>query len=495
MLASLIRQDSSFALATDLYELTMAQGYWKSGMAEREAVFHMFFRSNPFGGGFVVMAGLDTLIEQLRDFRFSSGDLDYLATLPDRAGGRLFGEEFLRYLEALRLACDLDAVPEGTVVFPNEPLLRVQGPILQAQLLESLILNVLNFQSLIATKAARVCLAAQGDPVIDFGLRRAQGLDGALSASRAAYVGGCAGTSNVLAGKLAGIPVYGTHAHSWVMAFDSELEAFQAFAAAMPDNCVFLVDTYGTMSGLRNAVAMGVELRKQGHNITGVRLDSGDLAYFSKQARRMLDEAGLSDALVMGSNELDEYVIRSLKGQGAEINAWGVGTKLVTAHDEPALSGVYKLTALRKEAQGAWEYKLKLSEQKFKISIPGILQGYRFYDGDGKMNADAILDANEDPARVEAIIDPNDNTHRKHFRATTKFEPLLQPVFVKGKLVYEAPALEQIRERSRAQLEMLDDSHKRFENPHIYPVGLTPHLNRFRDEMITRERDRLNTGG
>lgn len=499
MLKTLLESDSSLALSTDQYELTMALAYWKQGMAEREAVFHMFYRSNPFGGGFVVMAGLGTLMEYLRDFRFSGGDLEYLATVEDRAGNPLFPEAFLAYLEGMRFACDIDSVAEGTLVFPNEPLVRVQGPILQAQLLESLLLNTLNFQSLIATKAARVCLAAQGEPVIEFGLRRAQGVDGALSASRACYVGGCVGTSNVLAGKLLGIPVYGTHAHSWVMAFASELEAFRAFADAMPDNCVFLVDTYGTLSGLRNAIEVGLQLRDAGHAMVGVRLDSGDLAYFSKHARRMLDDAGLNDALVMGSNELDEYVIRSLKAQGARINAWGVGSKLVTAGDDPALSGVYKLTAIRgrggEDGGEAWDYKLKLSEQKFKINVPGILQGYRFFNGEGKMNADAILDIGEDPAQVTSIIDPNDNTHRKDFRATTHFEPLLRPVMKKGEVVCDPPALADCRERTLAQLAMLDDSHKRFENPHIYPVGLTPALNRFRDDMIARERERLNSGG
>lgn len=487
--------DPSLALCTDQYELTMALAYWNQGMAGREAVFHMFFRSNPFGGGYVVMAGLATLIEALRGFHFSTGDLDYLATLNDRTGQRLFPEPFLRYLEEMKFVCDVDAAPEGTIVFPNEPLARVRGPILQAQLLESLLLNILNFQSLIATKAARVCLAAQGDPVIDFGLRRAQGVDGALSASRASYVGGCVGTSNVLAGKLLDIPVYGTHAHSWVMAFEDEAEAFRAFARAMPGNCVFLVDTYGTLSGLRNAVVVGRELRGQGHRMVGVRLDSGDLAYFSKKARTMLDQAGLEDALVMGSNELDEYVIRSLKAQGAKINAWGVGTKLVTAQGDPALSGVYKLTAIRGGEDGQWQYRLKLSEQKFKISIPGILQAYRYFNGEGKMNADAILNEGEDPAKVESIIDPIDNTHRKQFRASTHFEPLLQPVFRQGRQVLDVPPLPESRERTQAQLKLLDDSHKRLENPHIYPVGLSASLNSLRDDMITRERDRLNSGG
>ena len=488
------RGDSSLALATDLYELTMALAYWKNGMAEREAEFQMFFRSNPFKGGFVVLAGLGTLIELLQDFRFSPSDLEYLATLKDPKGGPLFEPAFLEHLSTLRFACDLFAVPEGTVVFPHEPLVRVRGPILQAQMLESVLLNTLNFQSLVATKAARVCLAAQGDPVIEFGLRHAQGLDGGLSASRASYLGGCVGTSNVLAGKLLGIPVMGTHAHSWVMAFEEELEAFEAFARAMPDNCVFLVDTYGSIRGIQNAIRVGLKLREEGHQIVGIRLDSGDLAYFSKRAREMLDEAGLQDAWVMGSNELDEYVIRSLKEQGAPINAFGVGTKLVTANDDPALTGVYKMAAIRNESGSDWMYRLKLSEQKMKISIPGILQVYRLHDREGRMVGDAILEENENSAAVDMIIDPNDNTHTKRFHSTTRAEPLLERIFSRGELVYSLPALEQIRERVQRQLDGLDESHKRFENPHIYPVGLSPSLNRMRDEMINRERERLTNG-
>ncbi len=494
MAAGSLRRDPSLALSIDQYELTMAAAYWKSGIAEREAAFHMSYRTNPFGGGFVVMAGMASAIELLRDFHFSEEDLGYLATLTDRTGAPLFEKEFLTYLAALRFECDVYAVPEGTVVFPNEPLVRVQGPILQAQLLESSLLNMVNFQSLIATKAARVCIAADGDPVMEFGLRRAQGVDGALSASRAAYVGGCVGTSNVLAGKLLGIPVMGTHAHSWVMAFDSEPEAFRAFAEAMPNNCVFLVDTYGSISGIRSAIAEGLRMRERGHEMVGIRLDSGDLAYFSKRARQMLDAAGLGDALVLGSNELDEYVIRSLKAQGARINAWGVGTKLITARDDPALSGVYKLSALR-SAGGGWDYKLKLSEQKFKTSIPGLLQGYRYYNGAGKMSGDAIMDISETPEKVGTIVDPNDNTHRKQFGEGARIEPLLEQVFVKGELCGALPPLEKIRERALAQIGMLDESHKRFENPHIYPVGLSPELNRVRDEMITRERERLYAEG
>ena len=492
MLNQLLSPGTSLALATDQYELTMAYGYWKNAMAERETVFHMFFRSNPFDGGYVVMAGLGTLIEILENYRFMRSDLDYLATLRDRAGEPLFDEGFLKYLEELRFQCDLDAVPEGTVVFANEPLLRIQGPILQAQLLESVILNTLNFQSLIATKASRICLAAKGDPVVDFGLRRAQGLDGALSASRACYIGGCTGTSNVLAGKILGIPVVGTHAHSWVMSFDEELESFRAFARAMPNNCVFLVDTYGSENGIRNAIAVGKELQEQGYRMVGVRLDSGDLAYFSKLARKLLDEAGFTEAAVMASNELDEYVITSLKLQGAQLSAWGVGTKLITAHNDPALSGVYKLTAIRHPESNDWQYRLKLSEQKIKMTVPGILQVYRCLDGEGLMIADAIAGVDEDPQSIPMIIDPNDNTHRKKLNRVARREPLLVPVYEKGRLVRPTPDLQQVRGRVRTQLEHLDNSHKRFEYPHIYPVGLSPDLNQMRDEMIYQQRERLN---
>ena len=491
MVTTSFREDPSLALATDQYELTMAYAFWKNGMADRDAVFHMSYRKNPFQGGYVVWAGLGVLIDLLEQFRFSQTDLDYLATLKDRTGATLFDEAFLRALEAMRFSCDIDAVPEGTIVFPNEPLLRVRGPIMQAQLLESFLLNTVNFQSLVATKAARICLAAHGDRVVDFGLRRAQGLNGALSASRACFIGGCVGTSNVLAGKLMNIPVLGTHAHSWVMAFDDERHAFEAFADAMPNNCVFLVDTYGTINGVRNAIAVAEKLRATGHEAIGVRLDSGDLAYFSKRARQMLDEAGFPDALIMASNELDEYVITSLKLQGAQINSWGVGTKLITAHEEPALSGVYKLTAL-KTPNGDWQYKLKLSEQKSKMSIPGILNVYRYYDSDGKMAADAITDSGEKADAVNMIIDPDDNIHRKKLSRIAKSESLLAPLFTQGQLTLEPPTLEQIRNRVQAGLAILDESHKRFEFPHIYPVGLSPQLNQIRDEMIYKERERLN---
>ncbi len=491
MLNAMTHQDFSPALITDQYELTMALGYWKNNLAEREAAFDMFFRKCPFNGGYVVLAGLGTLIEMLKAFRFTRSDLDYLAGLLDRVGHPLFEERFLRYLEELRFTCDVSAAMEGTVVFPYEPLVRVQGPILQAQLLETLLLNTINFQSLIATKAARICLSAQGEPVVDFGLRRAQGVDGGLSASRAAFVGGCVGTSNVLAGKLLGIPVYGTHAHSWVMSFDSEPEAFAAYARTMPDNCLFLVDTYGTLSGIRHAIDEGLKLKAQGHQMIGVRLDSGDLAYFSIQARRMLDEAGLTDAAILASNELDEYVIRSLKDQGARINTWGVGTKLVTGHGDPALSGVYKLSAVANAKTGQWRYTLKLSEQKSKISVPGIHQVYRYLDGEGRFVADAIVDLEEDPAQVNLIVDPNDNTKTRHLERGSRREPLLTRIFERGRQVYTPPALPDSRAHTHSQLERLDDSHKRLEFPHIYPVGLSPRLNKIRDDMIRQQRELL----
>jgi nicotinate phosphoribosyltransferase len=489
MLGQYLSESHSAILATDLYQLTMAQGYWKNEMAEREASFDMFFRRCPFNGGYAVMAGLGSLASVLRAFRFTASDIAYLGELRGRADSPLFEERFLRYLEALKFTCDVSAVPEGTVVFPNEPLVRVQGPILQAQILETLLLNTLNFQTLIATKAARVCLAAQGEPVIDFGLRRAQGLDGGLSASRAAFVGGCVGTSNVLAGKLLGIPVYGTHAHSWVMAFGSEREAFEAYARTKPDDTLLLVDTYGTISGIRSAIAVGLELKAEGHKLVGIRLDSGDLAYFSIQARRMLDEAGLTEAAILASNELDEYVIRSLKDQGARINLWGVGTKLVTAFGDPSLSGVYKLSAIREPGSGEWHYKLKLSEQRIKINVPGLHQVYRYLDENGRFAADAIMDWTEDPSEVQSIIDPNDATKTKRLSAYTRHEALLTRVFEKGRLVAPLPDLAQIQQRTKAQLACLDDSHKRLEYPHIYPVGLSPQLHGIRERMIQEQRE------
>jgi nicotinate phosphoribosyltransferase len=360
-------------LLTDLYELSMAAAAWKSGIDGREAVFHLLFRRAPFRSGFTIAAGLGTALEYIREFRFTEDDLRYLAELRAESGEPMFEAGFLEQLRHLELHIDVDAVPEGTVVFPQEPLLRVAGPIVPCMLLESPLLDLINFQTLIATKAARVCIAAGDDPVLEFGLRRAQGVDGAVSAARAAFIGGCGATSDVLAGKVLGIPVRGTHAHSWVMLFDSEREAFDAYARAMPHNVVLLVDTYDSLQGIRHAIETGKWLRDQGRQLAGIRLDSGDLAWLSIEARKMLDAAGFQRTVIYASNELDENVIASLKQQGAKIGAWGVGTRLVTGAEDAALGGVYKLSAVR-EPGGAWKPRIKLSEQRAKISVPGILQ-------------------------------------------------------------------------------------------------------------------------
>ncbi len=474
------------ALLTDLYQLTMAHGYWKAGKADQEAVFELFFRKAPFQCGFTIAAGLGPALEFLRGFCFTADDAAFLSTLRGNDNRPLFEPQFLDYLQALRFGCGVDAIPEGTVVFPQEPLLRVQGPILQGQLVETALLNFINFQTLVATKAARVCLAAQGQPVLEFGLRRAQGVDGALAASRAAHIGGCEGTSNVLAGKLYGIPVRGTHAHSWVMAFDGEREAFRAYAEAMPNNCTFLVDTYDTLEGVRRAVEVGRWLRERGHEMAGIRLDSGDLAWLSLEARRILDEAGFPKAVIVASNDLDEQIISSLKEQGARIDVWGVGTRLVTAYDEPALGGVYKLGALRGR-DGRWDYKVKLSEQTVKISNPGIHQVRRFRSA-REFIADGIFDVQHGAPAPFTVVDPLDPTRRKRLAPGTAFEDLLVPVFRGGRQVYQPPPLGEIRQRTQAQLALFHPGVKRFVNPHQYPVGLELGLHDLKTELILRAR-------
>ena len=483
-LASLYR--SPLALLTDLYQLTMAYGYWRQGLAEREAVFHLSYRTNPFRGGYSIAAGLEQAIAFVRGFRFEPDDLDYLRGLRGADDAPLFSEGFVAYLGALQLTLDLDAVPEGTAIFPHEPLLRVRGPLLQAQLLETALLNIINFQTLIATKASRVVSAAAGQPVIEFGLRRAQGFDGALTASRAAYVGGVSGTSNVLAGKHFGLPVKGTHAHSWVMVHDGELEAFLAYAEAMPNNCIFLVDTYDTLEGVRRAVEVGRALRARGHELLGVRLDSGDLAWLAQRAREILDDGGFPGAVIVASNDLDEHLIESLKHQGAPIGVWGVGTKLVTAYDQPALGGVYKLAAIR-DADGAWTYKLKLSEQSVKISTPGMLNVRRFSDAHGFVG-DVIYDELSGLPQPCIIVDPADATRRKAFTPATPSEELLTPIFRKGHLVYAPPPLDAIRARVRAQLASLHAGIKRFQNPHSYPVGLEACLFNLKQRLVLEAR-------
>jgi nicotinate phosphoribosyltransferase len=484
---------TSLSLLTDLYEITMAYGQWKAGREGVEAVFHLFFRSAPFEGGFAIACGAETALEFLRDFRIDDEDAAYLASMEGADGFRLFEPAFIEYLRNLRITCDIDILPEGTLVFPHEPLVRVRGPIIEAQIIETALLTLVNFQTLIATKAARVCLAARGEPVLEFGLRRAQGIDGGLSATRAAYVGGCSATSNVLAGKLFGIPVQGTHAHSWVMSFDSELEAFEAYASAMPANCVFLVDTYDTLDGVRHAVEVARGIEAAGHRFLGIRLDSGDLAYLSKEARVILDEGGFPHAVIAASSELDEHIISSLKLQGAKINVWGVGTKMVTASDQSALGGVYKLAAIR-EAGREWEPRMKLSEQAVKTTTPGILQLRRFHAG-GEFVGDMIYDelAPPAPGADSVIVDPADMTRRKRFGKDAAWSDLLVPALRGGELVYESPGLEAVRERARVQLSQVHEGIKRFVNPHLYPVGLEAGLHRRKTELVLRMRDETST--
>ena len=480
------RRDSrSLALLTDLYELTMAYGYWRAGKETDEAVFHLFYRENPFEGGYAIAAGLEHAIDYLQNLRFEDQDLDDLRAIRGTDEKRLFPEEFIEYLRGFALQCDVDAVPEGTIVFPHEPLVRVRGPILQAQIVETALLNLINFQTLIATKASRIVLAAGGDPVLDFGLRRAQGIDGGLAASRAAYIGGCAATSNVLAGAMYGIPVRGTHAHSWVMSFPTELEAFRTYVEVMPNNALLLVDTYNTLDGVAHAIETAKQLRASGRELSGIRLDSGDLAYLSIEARRMLDEAGFPGVRIAASNDLDEHIIASLKQQGARIDVWGVGTKLITAFDQPALGGVYKLTAIR--SSGApWEYKIKVSEQAIKISNPGILQVRRFIE-DGQAAGDMIFSEDlAEPGRT--IVDPLDLTRRKKFDSEATTVDLLVPVFRRGACVYDPPPLEEIRARRAGQLALFHGGIKRLVNPHRYPVGLEQHLFDLKTRLVMESR-------
>jgi nicotinate phosphoribosyltransferase len=466
----------SLALHTDLYQLTMAQGYWKVGARDWEAVFHQFFRRPPFKGGYTIACGLEAAIEFIEHFRFADDDLAYLATIQGNDGKALFAPDFLDYLGEMTLVCDIDAIPEGTVVFPQEPLVRVKGPLIQCQLLETPLLNLINFQTLVATKAARIARAARGEPVLEFGLRRSHGLDGGLSASRAAYVGGCVATSNVLAGKLYDIPVKGTHAHSWVMTFDTELEAFQAYARAMPNNCVFLVDTYDTAEGVRRAVEVGRWLREQGHELVGVRLDSGDLTALSIEARAILDQGGFPKAAIVASNDLDEHRITALKEQGATIAVWGVGTRLATAHDDPSLTGVYKLAAIRQDG-GSWEHRIKLSEQPEKGSNPGVQQVRRYRDPKtGLFRRDLIWDEVIGLGDAVTSVDLKDPTDACQVDPALAWEDLLVPQFRAGAFVGELSTIHQSRGRAQEQLAALDQSITRRLDPGRYPVGLERRL-------------------
>jgi nicotinate phosphoribosyltransferase len=466
------RMWSHWGLLTDLYQLTMVGGYVLEGKENQWANFDYFFRSIPDNGGYCVLAGLEDLMEYISTLRFDEGDLAYLEGL------EIFSDSFIRYLEGFRFTGDLWAMPEGTVVFPHEPLIRVTAPLPEAQLIETTLLNIMNYQTLIATKGSRLRWAAQGDTVVDFGLRRAHGPYGGLMASRAAYIGGVDGTSNVLAGRIYGIPVRGTHAHSWVESFRDELEAFLAYARVYPTSCLLLVDTYDTLSsGVPNAVRVGQELRKEGQGLRGIRLDSGDLAYLSKESRRMLDEAGLTDAAIVASSDLDEWIVESLKRQGACVDIWGVGTRLVTSFSCPALGGVYKLTALDEDGKGMVP-KIKRSDNPDKITNPGGKRVVRLLDPKGQMRGDVIfLEQEEIPVgQTFRARHPMFSHIYKDYPHKFKMRELLLPVFKKGERVYESPDIHGIRENTLQNLEELDAGYKRFHNPHTYHVSLSSHL-------------------
>jgi len=468
----------NLALLTDFYELTMMGGYWKTGRTDMKACFNYTFRELPPDNGFAITAGLEQLLDLVEGLRFSDKDLAYLASLDS------FDAEFLDYLRDFRPSCTIEAVPEGTVVFAHEPIVQVEGPLIEAQLLETAVLNALNYQTLIATKAARIRLACGDDHLVEFGLRRAQGPDGGLSGSRAAYIGGTDSTSNVLAGKAFGIPVRGTHAHSWVMSFDNELDAFRAYAACYEDP-ILLLDTYDTLtSGLPNAVTVFKELRAAGKTVRpSVRLDSGDLARLSKAARRMFAEAGFPDPLIVASNELDEDLIADLKRQGAPINVWGVGTHLITSSDHPALGGVYKLVAVR-DGGDTWEPRIKLSSNPAKMTDPGRKRVVRYYDGADRPLADLIRLYDEapdaidpgQPAKPVPFAERQDLSFLRAVWDATRCEDLLQTVMRDGKRVAPSPSLEAVRERARAQVASLPEELRRLRNPEIYAVGLSPRL-------------------
>lgn len=477
-------------LFTDLYQLTMMQGYRSTGLHRKEACFDLFFRHHPFRGGYSIAAGLEDALTFLETARFDGSDLDYLRSLG------LFAVEFLDGLRAFGFSGTVHAVMEGTVVFPNAPVLRVEGPMDECQLVESSLLNIVNFQSLIATKAARVCQEVGGENVMEFGLRRAQGPDGALTASRAAYIGGCASTSNVLAGKVHGIPVGGTHAHSWVMAFDSELEAFRAFARIYPRDTVLLTDTYDTLrSGVPNAIRVALEMRERGESLKGIRLDSGDLAYLSIEARRMLDEAGLDGVKIVCSGDLDEHILHDMKAQGARIDLYGVGTNLATAQGDPAFPGVYKMAALR-DPGGPWEMKLKIADGRKKSTLPGVKQVWRLHDASGEMMADWI--ELEDAAPADGAADftkgvvghhPVLTYQKKRYDGIAAAVPLLEPVFKGGRRLGPPRSLGESRERVRAQLAGLHPTMRRLLNPHIYKVSIGPRLMQETDRLRSEPED------
>ncbi len=474
----------NLTLLTDLYELTMMQGYFKNP-TDQIVVFDAFYRRNPCDGGYAIAAGLEQVIEYIRNLHFTSDDIDYLRDLG------IFEEDFLDYLRGFHFSGDIYAIPEGTVVFPREPLLKVIAPMMEAQLVETAILNIINHQSLIATKASRVVYAAKGDGIMEFGLRRAQGPDAGLYGARAAVIAGCVGTSNVLTGQMFHVPVKGTHAHSWIMSFPDEYTAFKTYAQLYPKACILLVDTYDVLkSGVPNAIRVFQEMRDAGVEMKGygIRIDSGDLAYLSKEAYKMLAEAGFEDAVISASSDLDEYLIDSLKAQGAKINSWGVGTNLITSKDCPAFGGVYKLAAVKNSADEDFIPKIKLSENSEKVTNPGNKQIYRIYDkASGKIRADLIcLDGETfDESQDMIIFDPLETWKKtKIHGGTYSLRQLLVPVFQKGQCVYTSPSVMELQEICRQEKETLWEETKRLVNPHEVYVDLSDKLYKMKAELL-----------
>ncbi|MBX3172233.1 MAG: nicotinate phosphoribosyltransferase [Candidatus Eremiobacteraeota bacterium] len=465
-------------LFTDFYQLTMMSGYLEAGKDKQNSVFELFFRKIPQQGAFCLLSGLEPALEYLENLQFSDEELGYLGSL------KMFNQAFLDQLKGFRFRGTVWAIPEGTVVMPHQPLLRIEASLPEAQLIESALLNMINFNTLIATKAARVVQAAGSDSqVLEFGLRRAQGPDGAMSASRAAFVGGCVATSNSLAGMRYGIPVRGTQAHSWIMSFGDELESFRAYAHRYPDSALLLVDTYDTLgSGVPNAIQVARELKERGHKLAGIRLDSGDLAQLSIAARHMLDEAGFPEVRIVASNDLDEFLVESLRAQGARIDTWGVGTQLVTSKQDPALGGVYKLVSIQEGDH--WRPCMKISSNPGKATSPGVKQIHRGL-ADGQFVGDVIALASENaPQPGTSIHDPLYVTPPRQLEAT-HFEPLLEKVMENGRRTRPAPALTEIRQRGLDQLARLPVGCLRLQNPHLYPNGLSDELYELRRQLLT----------